>query len=96
MATVNNLIVASEEQWLQLSGGYNADIKFDYIYKRWYYDLYKENELICAGISLTKDCPTLKGISTVYLTTVENLQNNVDYEPFSELGGILMLVEVVE
>lgn len=96
MAIVNNLTVASEEQWVQLTGGYSADIKFDYIYKRWYYNLYKEDVLFCAGIPLTKDCPTLKGISPVYLSVVEDLQNKIEYEPFSELGGILMLLEVVE
>lgn len=96
MAEVNNLIVTSEEQWLQLSGGYSADIKFDYIYKRWYYDLYKEDVLAFAGIPLTKDCTTLKGISPTYLAIVENNEFNVEYEPFSELGGILLLVEVVE
>lgn len=96
MAEINKLIVSSEEQWLQLSGGYSADIKFDYIYKRWYYDLYKEDVLTCAGIPLTKDCPTLKNISPVYLSVLEDLPNPIEYEPFSELGNILALIEVVE
>lgn len=96
MATVNNLIVESKEQWLSLSNDFSADIKFDYIYKRWYYDLYKNDVLVCAGIALKPDCPTLKGISGVYLSIVENNETNAEYEPFSELGGILMLLEVVE
>lgn len=96
MATVSTLMVSSEEQWLSLTDGHTADIKFDYIYKRWYYDLYKDEELVFAGIPLTKDCPTLKGISPVYLAIIENNEYNVQYEPFSELGGILTLVEVVE
>ena len=96
MAEINNLIVVSEPQWLQLSDSHSADIKFDYIYKRWYYDLYKNDVLVAAGIPLTKDCPTLKGISKVYLATLENNEYNVEYEPFSELGGILMLIEVVQ
>jgi hypothetical protein len=96
MAETSSLIVVSEEQWLQLSGNYSANIKFDYIYKRWYYDLYLNEDVVFAGIPLTKDCPTLKGISPVYLATVENNVNNIEYEPFTELGGILLLVEVVE
>lgn len=96
MAEINKLIVSSEEQWLQLSGGYSADIKFDYIYKRWYYDLYNEGVLMYAGIPLTKDCPTLKGISSTYLAVLEDLPNPVEYEPFNELGSILALIEVVE
>lgn len=96
MATVNKLIVGSEEQWLQLSSGYSADIKFDYIYKRWYYDLYLDDELVCSGVVLTKDCPVLKGISPVYLAVVEDNDNNIQYEPFNELGGILSLMEIVE
>ena len=96
MATVNKLIVGSEEQWLQLSSGYSADIKFDYIYKRWYYDLYFDEALVCAGVALNKDSPTLKGMSPVYLAVVEDNDNNVQFEPFSDLGGILVLMEIVE
>ncbi|MBQ2176740.1 MAG: hypothetical protein II453_17410 [Alphaproteobacteria bacterium] len=96
MATVSILMVSSEEQWLSLTDGYVADIKFDYIYKRWYYDLYKNEELVYAGIPLNKDAPNLKGISPVYLATVENMPIKTEYEPFSQLGGILTLVEVVE
>lgn len=96
MATVSILVVASEEQWLSLTNDFVANIKFDYIYKRWYYDLYRNDELVYAGIPLNKDAPNLKGISTVYLSTVENMPVKTEYEPFSELGGILTLVEVVE
>ena len=96
MATVSTLIVSSEEQWLSLTDDFVANIKFDYIYKRWYYDLYKNDEIVYTGIPLTKDGPTLKGISNVYLAIVENNEYKVEYEPFAELGGILTLVEVVE
>jgi hypothetical protein len=96
MATAVSLLVSSEPQWVSLNNNYYADIKFDYIYKRWYYDLYKNDELVCAGISLTKDCPTLKGISSIYLGVVENIANKTEYEPFVELGKKLMLIEVTE
>lgn len=96
MAEVNKLIVASNEQLVQLSSGYIADIKYDYVYKRWYYDLYRDEELVAAGISLTPNCPGLKGIEGVYIAIIEDNKNKVEYEPFSELGNILTLVEVVE
>lgn len=96
MATVNYLVIPSEEQWISLSNDYNAEVLFDYIYKRWYYNLYNNDELVFAGIPLNKDCAPLKGISPVYLAVLEDLPNKIEYEPFSELGDILKLVEVVE
>ena len=96
MATVNELQVTSEEQWLAINESYTAEIKFDYIYKRWYYDLYKDGDLIYAGVPLTKDCPTLKNISSTYIGIIEDNPNKTNYEPFSELGKTLALVEVEE
>ena len=96
MATVNNLIVSSNEQWLELSNGYSAYVRFDLIYKRWYYDVYNENGLLYGGIPLDKDCAPLKGISPVYLMIIEDNKDGIEYEPYSELGGILVLTEVTE
>ena len=89
-------MVTSEEQVIGLSDNHSAEIKFDYIYKRWYYNLYINDTLLYAGIPLTKDCPTLKGIASVYLMIAEDNENKVDYEPFAELGTILKLAEVIE
>lgn len=96
MATVSILLVPSEEQWMSLTDGYVANIQFDYIYKRWYYDLYLNDEIVFAGIPMNKDCAPLKGIAPVYLSVIEDKRINSEYEPFSELGQRLMLVEVVE
>lgn len=94
--TINELIVASEEQTLTLLNGYSADIKFDPYHKRWYYNLYKDRVLVYAGLALVPNSLPLHGISEYSLGLVDKLDDKQRYEPFNELGSRLGLVEVTE
>lgn len=93
---INLLTVASSEQKVFLANGFVADIKFDAIYKRWYYDLYENGNLRYAGIALNPDTAGLLGISPVSVGLVDRLNNNEFYEPYSELGVRFALVEIQE
>lgn len=94
--TINELVVASEEQKLSLPNGYSADIKFDPFYKRWYYNLYQNNELLYAGIALNPDSAPLLDFTNYSLGLIDKLDSNVPYEPYSELGSRLGLIEITE
>lgn len=91
---VNLLTVASEEKLITLQDGYVAHLRFDLVYKRWYYDLYRDGELVYAGISLTPDSCSLLGISDYFLGLIDQVPNDQDYEPYLELGSKLGLLEV--
>lgn len=92
--TVNELVVASEEQTLNLSYGYRAQLFFDPIYKRWYYNLYNGETLEYAGIALDPNTAPLAGMSNYYLGCVDKISDKSFYEPFTELGIRLGLMEV--
>lgn len=94
--TINELTVASKEQSLVLYNGYVADIKFDAIYKRWYYDLYQNGELKYAGIALNPNTAPLVGVSPYSLGVVDRLDDKDFYEPYNELGVRLALLEFEE
>lgn len=94
--TINELIVASEEQTLTLQDGYTAQIFFDPIYKRWYYNLYKGAELRYAGIVLDPDTFALENMTGYYLGCIDKIDAKEFYEPFNELGSRLGLMEVSE
>lgn len=92
--TVNELVVASEAQILNLSYGYRAEIMFDPIYKRWFYNLYEGDELRYAGISLEPNTAPLKGFTNYYLGCIDKISSKEFYEPYVELGNRLGLMEV--
>lgn len=92
----NELIVASEEQKLALDSGHTADIRFDRIYKRWYYDLYEGDTLLYAGVPLDVDTMPLNRIASYSLMVIDKLSNKETYEPYSELGSRLGLIEVTQ
>lgn len=94
--TINNLIVESKEQILRLTDNFYADIKFDLIYKRWYYDLYKDGAMVAAGIALVPDSAGLLGFQPVSLGMVDLSEKHVPYLAYDELGGQLALVEIQE
>lgn len=91
---VNELVVASEEQTLSLQNGYIAQLFFDPIYKRWYYNLYQGNVLRYAGIALDPDTFALEGMNNYYLGCIDKIDSKEFYEPFDELGSRLGLMEV--
>lgn len=90
---MSELVVSSKEQYLQLADGHSADILFDPFYKRWYFNLYLNGELLYAGVSLTPDTIGLLGIYGYSLGLVDKLSNNDAYEPYVELGVRLGLME---
>lgn len=90
------LTVSSEEQIISLSNGYYADLKFDLVYKRWYYDLYKNDELLYAGISLTPNSFGLVDIAKGSIGVVDRTPDGGEYEPYLELGNRLGVLEVYE
>lgn len=93
---INELVVASEEQLLALLNGYNAEIFFDPIYKRWYYNLYEGTTLKYAGIVLDPDTFPLLNFSDYFLGCVDKLDDKEAYEPYLELGSRLGVLEVME
>ena len=92
--TINELVVSSEEQKLTLSDGYSADIKFDPFYKRWYYDLYLNNEVLYAGVALNPDSAPLIQFTNYSLGLIDKMNDKLFYEPFAELGSRLGLIEI--
>lgn len=94
--TLNELVVSSKEQKLTLNNGYTAEIKFDPFYKRWYYDLYQYNELLYAGVALNPDSAPLMDFTDYSLGLIDKLDTKPDYEPYSELGSRLGLIEITQ
>ena len=89
-------VAAQEEQNIILSNGYTATLRFDMIYKRWFFDLYQGGILVCAGVALTPDTAPLHNISLVGLGLVDFSEDKSEYEPYSELGARLALMEIVQ
>jgi len=94
--TVSELVVSSEPQQLTLLNGYTANIFFDPYYKRWYYDLYRDGNIVYAGIALDPDTFPLKGFTDYSLGIIDQISGKVFYEPYNELGSRLSLLEVAE
>lgn len=90
------LEVASSEQSIPLLNGYSAEIFFDRCYKRWYYNLYNMGELVAAGIALNPDTAPLLGFINESLALVDEGNAKEEYEPYTELGLRLSLVEMSE
>lgn len=96
MRTISELTVPSEEQTLNLLNGYTAEIKFDAVYKRWYFNLYNLDEPIAIGIALNTDTAPLLGYVDDSLGLVDVVGDKEEYEPYDELGTRLGLVEITE
>lgn len=92
--TYNELVVGSKEQTLDLGEGYIAEIRFDPFYKRWYYNLYKDDVAMYSGVALNPDTLPLNKFTTYSLGLVDKLKTKDPYEPYNELGVRLGLVEV--
>ena len=92
--TITELSVSSEEQTVFLSNGYSAVVRFDMIYKRWFFDLYLGETLLYAGIALIPDAYPLKDIADVSLAIIDWAEDKMQYEPYNELGARLGLMEV--
>lgn len=93
--TINELVVASEEQELVLLNGYSASLMFDPYYKRWYYNLYK-NDVCNKGRTLDTGTAALLRINDYSLGLVDKLASKEFYEPYVELGSRLGLVEIIQ
>lgn len=92
----NELVVSSEEQNLSLLDGRIAAVFFDPYYKRWYYNLYQDGELKYAGVPLDPDTMPLQGFTDYSLGLIDQISDGTFYEPYSELGSRLLLLEVSE
>lgn len=92
--TINELIVASKEQRVDLYNGVYVQLFFDPIYKRWYYNLYENNELKYAGIALNPGSRPLHNIASYYVGLIDKINDKTPYEPFNELGSRLGLLEI--
>jgi len=91
-----DLSVASEEQTVSLYDGYTADIRFDPIYKRWYYNLYLLGEPVAMGIAMPADSVPLLGYVHEHIALLDSSDSKAEYEPYLEMGNRLSLVEVSE
>jgi len=89
--TLNELVVSSEEQLISLADSHRAYIKFDPIYKRWYYDLYRGGTPIYTGVALNPDTLPLDGIADYYLAVIDKKGNVVEEK--ITVGGIARLDE---
>ena len=96
MLTTTQLTVMPEEQTVILQNGYSAAIRFDMIYKRWFCDIYKGEDLVYAGLALTPGTAPLLNISKISVGIVDMSDDKEEYEPYSELGSRLALVEIAE
>lgn len=96
MMTTTELRVLPEEQTVFLQNGYRAAIRFDMIYKRWFYDLYLGEQLVYAGMALNTDTSPLLNISLISLGLVDTSNDKEEYEPYNELGSRLALLEIAE
>ena len=94
--TMTELGVLSQEQTIYLSNGYSANLRFDMIYKRWFFDLYLGGNLVYAGVPLVVDTAPLDNICPLTLGLVDCSDDKKEYEPYSELGSRLALMEVVK
>ena len=94
MKTGISLAVSSEPQVIGLANGYTANLQFDPFYYRWYYSLYKDNELVYSGIAMTPDTCGLLNISKVALGMVDTKEPSGEYEPYNAIGTRLLVVEV--
>lgn len=94
MKTAVKLSVSSEPQTMNLNDGYTAELRFDPFYYRWFYDLYKEDELLYSGIALTPDSCGLLNICNVAIGMVDTGMPEGEYEPYNALGTRLNIVEV--
>ena len=93
---INLLAVAAKEQMITLQDGYVAEVFFDMIYKRWVFNLYKDNDLVYAGITLEPDTAGLLNISLYGLGMLDMADDKEEYEPYSELGSRLALAEITK
>lgn len=93
---VNLLAVSAKEQNIILQDGYSANIWFDMIYKRWFFDLYNGTDLVYAGIALEPDTAGLLNISLYGLGLLDMAEDKEEYEPYSELGSRLALAEITK
>lgn len=93
---ITELLVQSKEQTIFLQNGNSVMIRFDMIYKRWFFDLYGPNGLVYAGIALNVDTIPLLGITNISPGLADLSASKEEYEPYSELGGRLALLEVSE
>ena len=91
---LNEISVDSKEQKIQISNGYMVDIKFDPIYKRWYCDIYNNQDIVYAGVPLNVGSFPLHQISDIYVAVFDKLGTQDYYEPYLELGGRLALLEI--
>lgn len=94
--TIYELTLSSEEQNITMLDGYSAEIRFDACYKRWYYNLYYYGEPVAMGIVLNPDTAPLLGFVGDSLGIVDTGNSKDTYEPYSELGNRLQLVEITE
>ena len=94
MKTVTKLSVTSEPQTMNLNDGYTAELRFDPFYYRWFYDLYKDEELLYSGIALTPDSCGLLNISNIAIGMVDTDDPVGEYEPYNAIGTRLMVIEV--
>ena len=94
--TFYSLELGSEEQTISLLNGYTAEILFDRCYKRWYYNLYKDDAIVAAGVALNPNTAPLLNYINESLGLLDTGSSKEDYEPYYELGNRLALVEISE
>lgn len=93
---MNEVIVESKEQRIVLKDNKVAHIKYNPFNKYWYYDMYdSEGNIIAYGMALKPNTFATNKQQVGGLALIDRLPNDKsEYNPFVELGGRLMLVEL--
>lgn len=93
---MNELVISSEEQTISIRDGYKAQIKYNPFNRYWYYNLINPDGVVVAyGLALKPNTYATYKMDFPGLALVDRLQGDkTEYNPFVELGGRLMLVEL--
>lgn len=93
---MNEILVESKEQRISLKNNGVAHIKYNPFNRYWYYDMYDEfGNIVAYGLALKPNTFATNRLQLGGLAVIDRLSGDkTEYNPFVELGGRLMLVEL--
>lgn len=93
---MNEIIISSKEQRIGLKNNNTAHIKYNPFGRYWYYDMYDaEGNAIALGLALKPNTFATNRQRIGGLAVIDRVpKDKTEYNPFVELGGRLMLVEL--
>jgi len=91
------LTVSSTEQVISLNDGTLAQVLYNPFNRYWYMNMVKDGEVVAAGMALIPNTNPLKNFGvkdTIFI--IDTVNDNLEYNPYNELGSRLSLVEHYE